>query len=229
MTRKLLRFLVPAALFSMSAFAQNGGGASSAPVTQTPSKVGIISIQDAIVASNEGQRDLTALQNKFIPKKNELDALTKEIDGLQTQLRTQGDKMNPDALAALQKSIETKQKQLQRQGEDAQADYNAQQGEIANRIGGKMMDVIDKYAKQNAYSLILDVSNPQTPVLWAGTQINITKDIVDAYNVQSGVGAPPPSAPGASAPAAPRPQTPRPAGAAGTATPKSPTSAAPKK
>ena len=227
MTRKLVSFLLPVALFSMSAFSQNGGGA--APVTQTGSKVGIISIQDAIVASNEGQRDLSALQSKFVPKKNELDTLSKEIENLQTQLRTQGDKMNDDARAALQKNIENKQKQLQRQGEDAQSDYNSQQGEIANRIGGKMMDVIDKYAKQNGYALILDVSNPQTPVLWAGNNINVTKDIVDAYNAQSGVAAPPPSAPGAtSAPAGPRPQTTRPAGTP-TTTPKAPAPTTPKK
>jgi outer membrane protein len=227
MTRKLLSFLLPVALFSMSAFSQtNGGGA--APTTATGSKVGIISIQDAIVASNEGQRDLSALQTKFAPKKNELDALSKNIEAKQTQLRTQGDKMNDDARAALTREIESLQKQLQRQGEDAQSDYNNQQGEIANRIGGKMMDVIDKYAKQNGYALILDVSNPQTPVLWAGTNINVTKDIVDAYNTQSGVAAPPPSAPGAAAtPSAPRPQTTRPAGTA--ATPKAPAPTTPKK
>jgi outer membrane protein len=209
MTRKLLSFLLPVALFSLSAFAQNGGGAA-APATQTTTKVGIMSIQDAIVASNEGQRDLTALQNKFAPKQTELNALSKEIETLQAQLRTQGDKMNDDARATLIKNIETKQKNLQRQGEDAQQDYNTQQGEIANRIGGKMMDVIDKYAKQNGYSLIVDVSNPQSPVLWAATNINVTKDIVDAYNTQSGVAAP--AAPAAApTPSAPRPQTPRPA------------------
>jgi len=226
MTRKLLSFLLPIALFSVAAFSQNGGGAA-APATNT-NKVGIISIQDAIVASNEGQRDLTQLQNKFAPKQTELASLSKEIESLQTQLRTQGDKMNDDARATLIKNIEAKQKVLQRQGQDAQDEYNAQQGEIANRIGQKMMDVIDKYAKQNGYSLIVDVSNPQSPVLWAGTNINITKDIVEAYNAQSGVAAPPAPAAGATPPAAPRPQTTRPAGTT-TSTPKSSPPSTPKK
>ena len=226
MTRKLLSFLLPIALFSLTAFAQNGGGAA-APTPQT-TKVGIISIQDAIVASNEGQRDLTALQNKFAPKQTELNGLSKEIESLQTQLRTQGDKMNDDARASLIKNIEAKQKTLQRQGEDAQSDYNTQQGEIANRIGQKMMDVIDKYAKQNGYSLIVDVSNPQSGVLWAAQTVNITKDIVDAYNTQSGVAAPPAPAGGAAAPSAPRPQTTRPP-ATSPSTPKSTAPSIPKK
>jgi outer membrane protein len=216
MTRKLFRFVLPVALFSMTAFAQNGGGAT-APAQVA--KVGIISIQDAIVASNEGQRDLTALQNKFAPKQTELNSLSKEIEGLQTQLRTQGDKMNDDARAKLIKDIEAKQKTLQRQGQDAQDEYNAQQNDIAQRIGGKMMDVIDKYAKQNGYSLIVDVSNPQGGVLWAAQNVNITKDIVEAYNTQSGVAAPATPAGASATPPAPRPQTPRPSGT--TSTPKS--------
>jgi outer membrane protein len=225
MKRKLSIFLLSIALLSLTAFAQNGGGAA-APASSTITKVGIISIQDAIVASNEGQRDLTALQNKFAPKQTELNGLSKEIETLQTQLRTQGDKMNDDARASLIKSIEAKQKTLQRQGEDAQSDYNTQQGEIANRIGQKMMDVIDKYAKQNGYSLIVDVSNPQSPVLWAATNVNVTKDIVDAYNTQSGVAAQPAPAAGTAPPSAPRPQT-RPLGT--TSTPKATTPTTPKK
>jgi len=225
MTRKLLSSLLPIALFSLTAFAQNGGGAAPAAV-QT--KVGIISIQDAIVASNEGQRDLTALQNKFAPTQTELNTLSKEIESLQTQLRTQGDKMNDDARAALIKNIEAKQKTLQRRGEDAQNDYQTQQGEIANRIGQKMMDVIDKYAKQNGYSMIVDVSNPQSSVLWATPNINVTKDIVEAYNTQSGVAAPPAPAAGSTPPSAPRPQTTRPAGTT-TSTPKAPAPTTPKK
>jgi len=63
--------------------------------------------------------------------------------------------------------------------------------------------------------VILDVSNPQTPVLWASQGTNITKQLVDAYNAEAPV-----------APAAPAP---KPAGAAatrppagGTTTPKRP-------
>ena len=64
--------------------------------------------------------------------------------------------------------FDQKQKSLQRSLEDAQSDFQAQQNEIVNRIGGKMMDVLDKYAKTNAYALILDVSSQTSPVLWAG-------------------------------------------------------------
>ena len=100
--------------------------------------------------------------------------------------------MNEDARNTLVKSIETKQKSLQRQAEDAQNEFQQQQNEIAQRILQKMAPVIDKYAKANGYSLLLDSSNPwpQGPLLWATQSVDLTKTIVDAYNAQSGVAAP---------------------------------------
>jgi hypothetical protein len=55
--------------------------------------------------------------------------------------------------------------------------------------------------------MIVDTSKPwpQSNVLWWGEAIDITKPVVEAYNVQSGVAAPTPPA-GATAP---KPTTPR--------------------
>ncbi|HMD48527.1 MAG TPA: OmpH family outer membrane protein, partial [Bryobacteraceae bacterium] len=181
--------------------------ATTSAATAAPSgsvKVGIIDIQQAIVATNEGGRDFETLQKKFEPKKNELAGLNTEVENLKKQLNTQGDKMNEEARASLVKSIETKQKSLQRQVEDAQNEYQQQQNEIAQRILQKMAPVIDKYAKANGYGLLFDSSNPwpQGPLLWATAGVDLTKTIVDAYNAQSGVAPPatrpsPAGAPGA--------------------------------
>ncbi len=169
--------------------------ASTTTAATTPGsvKVGIIDIQQAIVATNEGARDFDALQKKFEPKRNELNGLNSDVENLKKQLNTQGDKMNAEARDALVKQIESKQKTLQRTGEDAKNDYEQQQNEIAQRILQKMAPVIDKYAKSNGYGLLFDSSNPwpQGPLLWATAGVDLTKAIVDAYNAQSGVAAPP--------------------------------------
>ena len=210
------RMLVPYTLalvlaVSLSALAQAGRPAQSPPAPAAPTKVGIINIELAIIGSNEGQREFTNLQKRFEPKQNELQALNKEVEDLKKQLSTQGDKLNDDARANLVKSIEQKQKNLQRSAEDAQNDFQTQQKELANQIGRKLLQTLDKYAKDNGYTVILDVSNPQSPVLWAGNSVDVTKDIVDAYNVDSGV--PPP---------APAPAAARPAGAGATGAARKP-------
>ena len=119
------------------------------------------------------------------------------------------------------------QKSLQRSLEDAQGEYQNQQNELVNRIGGKLMQVLDTYAKNNGYTLILDYS--QGGVLWAGQTVDVTQQVVEAYNTQSGVAAPAnassaPAAPSAlRAPSATRPaaqRAPATSGPAGTSTPK---------
>jgi outer membrane protein len=199
--------MVAAFVLPMSTLAQTSSAAAatppapSAPATTTtpvggPTRIGVISIQDAILATNEGQKDFDALSKKFEPKRTEIKSLSDEIDSLKKQLDAQGTKTNDDSRGTLVRQIETKQKSLSRTQEDAQNDFVGQQNEIAQKILQKMGPVIDKFAKDNGLSLIVDVSKPwpDGPILWAGQSVDITRPIVELYNNQSGV----PAAPSAS-------------------------------
>jgi len=204
MKRTLASIAMLAVALATAAVAQTGS-TPTAPATTTSStpatsansaKVGIVNIQQAIVATNEGAHDFDALQKKFEPRRVELQNLSTEVENLKKQLSTQGDKMNDDARNNLVNSIASKQKSLQRQAEDAQNDFQQQQQEIAERILQKMAPVIETYAKANGYGMLLDSSNPwpQGPLLWATPGVDLTKAVVDAYNSQSTV-APPAAAP----------------------------------
>ncbi len=224
MTSKFLRLLpAVAALFALSALAQTSSAATppdapgmtpAAPATTTTPnpggfKVGTINIQEAIAASNEGQRDLGQLQKKFDPKQTELKGQNDELEALKKQLNTQQDKLNQDALENLKGQIETKQKAFDRAVQDAQEDYGNQQQEIAGRILKKMAPIIVKYSQDNGFGLIVDTSKPwpQSPVLWWNPDsVDITKAVVEAYNAQSGVAPAAPSS-GTAKPAAPKSST----------------------
>jgi Skp family chaperone for outer membrane proteins len=183
--KALLLMLVFAMAVSTLAVAQ---AASSPATTGAPVKVGIIAIQQAIANTNEGKKELDVLQQRFAPKQAELKTLNDEIEKLKAQLQAQGDKLSEEARATQVRTIESKQKVLQRNLDDAQSEYQAAQQEIFNRVGTKMAKVMETYAVKNGYGVILDVSNPQTPVLYASESTNITKEIVDAYNAQSPAG-----------------------------------------
>jgi outer membrane protein len=170
---------------STAARAQNPAGG---PV---PGKIGIVAIQAAIANTNEGKKELDALQQRFSPRQLELKNQNDEIEGLKKQLQAQGDKLTEEARASQVRTIESKQKSLQRSGEDFQNEVQQAELELLNRLGGKMQKIMENYAKANGYTVILDVSNSQTtPVMYASETANITKDLVDAYNAQSPVAAP---------------------------------------
>ena len=180
---------------SSSALPASPGAAADPPAVATGAnglKVAAINIEGAIFNTNEGQRDMDALQKKFEPKSNELKGKSDEIEALKKQLTTQGDKLNDEAKASLQRQIDLKQKELDRSAQDAREDFQNQQNEIGQRILQKLAPILLKYANENGLGVIMDTSNPwpQGQVVWTAPSVDITKPIVDAYNVQSGVPAP---------------------------------------
>ena len=147
---------------------------------QTPTKVAIIHVQNAILQTKDGQKAASELQGRFAPKKADLDKKQADIASLQDQLRKGSATMSEEAKAKLMRDIDANNKSLQRDTEDAQADLDQEQGKIMQELGNKVMAVLEKYATANGYAIVLDVSNPQTPVLWAASAIDITNDIVKA-------------------------------------------------
>ncbi len=158
--------------------------------------------------TNEFQRNFADLQKKYDPKRQQLKALSDEVDNLTKQLQTQGDKLSEAERATRAKQIDDKKKQLQRDGEDASNDFQNEMQEMYQGLASKVYDVLSTYAQQHGYTLVLDVAQQQTPVLYAVDSTNITKPIIEAYNTKSGVPAPP-AQPAGAAPAVP--PTPKPA------------------
>jgi outer membrane protein len=186
----------------------NTPASSAAPSSP---KIAVIAFQVAVGQTNEFQRNFADLQKKYDPKRQQLKTLSDEIDNLTKQLQTQGDKLSDTERATRAKQIDDKKKALQRDGEDASNDFQNEMQEMYQGLASKVYDVLSTYAQQHGYTLVLDVAQQQTPVLYAVDSTNITKPIIDAYNVKSGVPAPPAPAAGAPTPTAPVPVAPKPA------------------
>lgn len=172
--------------------------AFSANAQQVPPKVGVISVQGAIVGTKDGQKASQELETKFAPKKKDIDTRQTDLAQLQDQYNKGGNLMNEEKRNQLARDIDEKKKRLERDVQDAQEELNAEQQKVLQGLGQRMMAVIEKYAKDNGYSMILDVSNPNTPVLYASSGIDITQDIISLYDKTSTNGGPA-ARPGASA------------------------------
>lgn len=149
------------------------------------SKVGVISIQGAILGTKEGQKASQQLDTKFQPKQKEFDQKQSELAQLQDQFNKGGSVLNEEKRNQLVREIEQKKKTLDRDMADAKDELTAEQQRLLQGLGQRMMAVIEKYAKDKGYTLLLDVSNPNTPVLFAASAIDITQDIVTQYDQTS--------------------------------------------
>jgi outer membrane protein len=165
----------------------------------------VISIRQAIASTAEGKQAGAELQSQFAPRQNELEALNKQIADVRQRLDAGGGKLSQDEQARLTRQGEQLTRQLERKQNEYQEDVNSAQGEVIDRIGRKMVDVLDRYSRENGYVMVLDSSAQNTPILYASTQVDVTQDIIrlydQAYPVKAGAATP------AAKPAAPKPAT----------------------
>lgn len=201
-----------AGLFAATASAQAPAAAPAAtapapapaPVVPQaiPAKIALIAFEQSVFATNEGQVAVQTVQKKYEPKKAQIDTLAQEVDSLKKQLQGLPATTTDEDRASRLKNIDTKEKQLNRDAEDAQTAYNADLQEAYGKMAQKVNATMRKYVQDNGFTLLLDVSGQQNPVLWALPATDVTEAVISAYNTASGVAAPPPSAPSTTRPRA---------------------------
>lgn len=181
----------------------------AAPAASSPASgkaIGIINLRGAIGSTAEGKQASAELQSQFAPRSAEIDSITKQINDLQQKLQAGQGKLSEEEVGRLTAEGQRLTQRLDRKRTDFQEDASAAQQDVFERIGRKMVDVLDRYARENGFSVILDTSGQNSPLLYASEQVNVTQDIIRLYDQAY------PVKTGASAPATtPRPAAPKPA------------------
>ncbi len=211
MKRSLALALFLASGLTLSALAQTPAPATTAG----PSKVAVIAFQAVVAQTNEFQRNYADLQKKYEPRRQQLDKLNTEVETLTKQLEAQAATLSPADQTSKSNALDLKKKQLQRDGEDAQAEFQNDMQDMFKAVASKIYDVMSDYVQKQGYTMVLDASQEQSPVLFAADTVNINKAVLDAYNLKSGVPAPAAQPAGA----APRPAATAPKPAAPAAKP----------
>ena len=152
------------------------------PAGPAPTRIAVINITQAIANTKDGKKATAELQTRFGPRRSALEKRQTDIQAMTEQVRRGGATMSEDAKAKMQRDIDSNTKSLQRDAQDLNDDADQEQSKIINEIGGKMMQVVDQYATQNGFAVVLDVSNQQTPVIWASASTEITGEIVQLYD-----------------------------------------------
>ena len=196
------------AALALLCVAPASGARAQTAAAAVPAKIAVMNVRNAIVATAEGKLAQAQLQSQFAPKQNELQGIQKQMDDLQQKLNAGSRTLSADEQAKMQRDGEMLQHRLQRGTDDLNEELQAAQAEIVDGIGRKMLEVLDRYSRENGYTIVLDTSAQGSPVVYGSTQSDITQEIVrlydQAYPVKAG------GAPAASAPA-PKPTTPAPA------------------
>jgi outer membrane protein len=210
-SRIVLRSAALSAVCLIGTAASWAQAAPAAGAAAPVKSVAIINLRGAIGSTAEGKQASAELQSQFAPRSSEIDNMTKQINDLQQKLQAGQGKLSQEEETRLTAEGQRLTQRLDRRRNDFQEDASAAQQEVLERIGRKMVDVLDRYARESGYSVVLDTSGQNSPILYASNQVDVTQDIIrlydQAYPVKTGAGA---TAPATAKPATPKPATPPP-------------------
>jgi outer membrane protein len=175
---------------------------------QGAGKVGVINLQEAIANTQEGKKAFTDIQKKYQPRQQDLQRQQQEIQALQEQLQKQAATLSDEERVRLSRELDDKQKLFKRATEDATAEYQADNQDALRRLGQKMVRILNDYAQQNGYSLVLEEAQVQP--YYVTRDVELTEEIAKRYDAAnpvegaatSGAAATPAPAPAAARPAA---------------------------
>ncbi len=173
MSRLILHVLFAAFCIPVLGIAQTAAQAPAA-------KIAWVNLEQAIFSCDEGKKEFSEVQ-KFVDAKNtELENLRKETESLRNQLNVQGSKLTDEARADLESQVDAKDTNLQRFQQDTQKEIDNRRVRATNYVGKRLLPVIEKAAKEKGFNAVQYFSSSRDA--WVDPSLNITEDVVKAYN-----------------------------------------------
>ena len=184
MKRLLLAAIVVAITLPAAGIAQTAETAVHAPTV----KIGWMNVEQAIMTCDEGVKILADIQKFVDAKNNERDAMVREAEDLHTRLEVQASKLTDEALMDLEEKASTSEILLRRFVDDTQRDIDNRKQRMINTISVKMLPLVEKVAIEKGFDAI-QVYDRERDV-WINPALNVTEDIIKAYNQAYPAGSP---------------------------------------
>jgi outer membrane protein len=177
---------------------------AQAPAGAVPTKICVVNLQTAMLSTKEGQAAAEDFRTKFAdPEEKKLQAKQAEITDLNDKLQRGANTLSQTAQDDLKKNLDRKNTEYKRAVEDYQFDRDEMQRKLLEDLSSKMQAVIARFAQENACAIFMDVTNPNSGIMWISDTADVTRQIVEAYDkAQPSAGAAKPAAAGAKPPAA---------------------------
>jgi Skp family chaperone for outer membrane proteins len=146
------------------------------------SKIGLVDVQTALLATAEMQEAANKLEAEFSSRQEELAALADEVTALRAKFAATEDVQTQTSLEA---EIGLKERRFDRDREDLQAAIDFRRNGVLQKGAVKMRDVLEGLRVEKGFDMILDSS-----VIYVfDTALNLTIEATDAYNVAHPVAA----------------------------------------
>lgn len=147
------------------------------------SKVAVVDVQSALMATEEGQRATTALKKQFDSLQRDLDATQADLAKVKDDIEKQTRLLSNEALRRRVENWQKRMTDLQTKFLEHNKSLQKKQNELTSPMVKKLMGIIGRIAKQKGYEIVID----RTAAPYARPDLDLTEQVVQMYN--SGEGA----------------------------------------
>ena len=153
--------------------------ALSAPVYVT------VAFNTAVLQTAEAKHIFSDLQAKFAARQTHLQQLNAQVETLKKQLNDDAALSDAEKSAKM-RTLDTEERQLQREADDFKSDTDSASQQAFQSVAQKLYAFLQDYAKQHAYTLVIDRGSDAAPVVWyAAANADITTELVKAYDLKA--------------------------------------------
>jgi Skp family chaperone for outer membrane proteins len=174
-------------LVSVYVFLVSSAIAFAQSPTTSPTPVCVtVAFNTAVFQTAEAQHILKDLQAKFAPRQTHLQQLNAEVESLKKQINDSGTSLTDSEKSAKMHTLDTEERQLQREADDFKADTDSASQQAFQTVAQKLYTFLQDYAKQRAYTIVIDRGSDAAPVVWyAAPNADITADLIKAYDLKA--------------------------------------------
>jgi len=162
----------------------------------TPTTVAIIDSAAFSDAKDGIARVMVAMQQldtKFVPLRNELRTMRDRLSTMRADIQKKRQVQDPNLTAKQTDDADRLELEIKRKAEDAQTSYQKESTAALDPLQKDIGTALTAYAQSKGISLLIDAN--RVPILYAATQIDITKDFIADYNRTHPAGPAPAAAP----------------------------------
>ena len=189
---KVFRIVVAVAAFAAFAIlAQTQTRPAPAPTT--------VAIIDSSAFSDEKAgiaRVMVAMQQieaKFLPLRNELRGMRDRLSTMRSDIQKKRQVQDASMTARQTEEADRLELDIKRKAEDAQSSYQKESLAVLDPLQKDIGTSLTAYAQSKGITLLIDAN--RVPIVYAASQLDITKDFIADYNRTHPAGAAPAAAP----------------------------------
>jgi outer membrane protein len=151
--------------------------------------VAVVDLQGAVMQTEDGMRAQATLKKIFDRRQQDLDATQVQMQKMRQDIEKQARVLSREAISKRMESWQRDMLKLQGTFVDYNKELQKRQGELTQPIVKRMVAIIERIARQQGYSVVID----RAAAPYVRADLDLTDRVVQMYNSGEGAGAAAPS------------------------------------